>query len=41
MASKAFKVYLDNFMKLLLDNFIVLNDMTKHFLKLWHCFEKC
>ncbi len=33
MASKAFKAYLDTF--------ILFSDMTKHFPKLWQCFEKC
>jgi hypothetical protein len=41
MASKAFKDYLDDFMKLFLDDFIVFNDLHTHLSKIWRCFEKC
>jgi hypothetical protein len=39
--NKAFKEYLDQFMKIFLDNFIVYNDMESHFMKFKLCFQKC
>jgi hypothetical protein len=39
--TKAFKEYLDNFMKIFLDDFIVYNDMEGHLQKLRLCFQKC
>jgi hypothetical protein len=39
--SRAFKEYLDNFMKLYLDDFTIFNDLATHFTKLQQCFEKC
>jgi hypothetical protein len=39
--TKAFKEYLDNFMKVFLDDFIVYNDMKSHLQKLKLCFQKC
>jgi hypothetical protein len=38
---KTFKKYLDNFMKIFLDDFIVYNDMERHLQKLKLCFQKC
>jgi len=38
--TKAFKEYLDNFMKIFLDDFIVYNDMESHLQKLKLCFQK-
>jgi len=39
--NKTFKDYLDNFMKIFLDDFIVYNDMESHLQKLRLCFQKC
>lgn len=39
--NKAFKDYLDDFMKLFLDDFTTSNDLDTHLSKLWWCFEKC
>jgi hypothetical protein len=39
--TKAFKEYLDNFMKIFLDDFIAYNDMKIHLQKLRLCFQKC
>ncbi len=39
--TKTFKEYLDNFMKIFLDNFIVYSDMDSHLQKLRLCFQKC
>jgi hypothetical protein len=41
VVSKAFRNYLDKFMKFFLDNFIVYNDMDTHLQKLKLCFQKC
>jgi hypothetical protein len=41
VVTKAFKKYLDNFMKILLDDFTVYNDMENHLQKLRLCFQKC
>jgi len=41
MVSRAFKEYLDNFMKLYLDDFTIFNDLATHLTKLQQCFEKC
>jgi hypothetical protein len=38
---KTFKEYLDNFMKIFLDDCIVYNDMDNHIQKLKLCFQKC
>jgi hypothetical protein len=38
--TKTFKEYLDNFMKIFLDDFIVYNDMESHLQKLKLCFQK-
>ncbi len=39
--TKTFKEYLDNFMKMFLDDFTVYNDMESHLQKLKLCFQKC
>jgi len=39
--SKAFKEYLDQFMKIFLDDFIVYSDLESHLMKLRFCFQKC
>jgi hypothetical protein len=39
--TKAFKEYLDSFMKLFLDDFTVYSDMESHLQKLKLCFQKC
>jgi hypothetical protein len=39
--SKAFKEYLNQFMKILLDNFIIYSDLESHLMKLRLCFQKC
>jgi hypothetical protein len=38
---KTFKDYLDSFMKIFLDDFIVYSDMKSHLQKLRLCFQKC
>ncbi len=39
--TKTLRGYLDNFMKIFLDDFIVYNDMESHLQKLKLCFQKC
>jgi hypothetical protein len=39
--TKTFKKYLDNFMKIFLDDFIMYSDMKNHLQKLRLCFQKC
>jgi hypothetical protein len=39
--TKAFCEYIDVFMKIFLDDFIVFNDLSTHFEKLKKCFLKC
>jgi hypothetical protein len=39
--STSFKDYLDDFMKLFLDDFTVFSDLHTHLSKIWRCFEKC
>jgi hypothetical protein len=39
--SKTFKKYLDQFMKIFLDDFTIYNDMESHLMKLKLCFQKC
>jgi len=34
-------IYLDNFMKIFMDNFIVYSDMETHLQKFKLCFQKC
>jgi hypothetical protein len=41
IVTKTFKKYLDNFMKIFLDDFIVYSDMDNHLQKLKLCFQKC
>jgi len=41
VVSRTFKKYLDQFMKIFLDDFIVYNDMENHLMKLGLCFQKC
>ncbi len=41
VVTKAFKDYLDNFMKIFLGEFIVYSDMESHLQKLRLCFQKC
>jgi hypothetical protein len=38
---KTFRKYLNNFMKIFLDDFTVYNDMESHLQKLKLCFQKC
>jgi len=38
---KAFRKYLDNFIKIFLDDFIVYNKMESHLQKFILCFQKC
>jgi len=39
--TKIFKEYLDNFMKIFLNDFIMYSDMESHLLKFKLCFQKC
>jgi hypothetical protein len=39
--TKTFKEYLDNFMKIFLDDFIMYSGMESHLQKLILCFQKC
>jgi hypothetical protein len=39
--TKTFREYMDTFMKIFLDDFIVYNDMETHLQKLRLCFQKC
>jgi hypothetical protein len=39
--NKAFREYLDQFMKIFLNNFMVYSDMESHLMKLKLCFQKC
>jgi hypothetical protein len=39
--TKTIREYLDTFMKIFLDDFIVYNDMDIHLQKLILCFQKC
>jgi hypothetical protein len=39
--TKTFREYLDNFMKIFLDDFIVYSDIESHIQKLRLCFQKC
>jgi hypothetical protein len=39
--SRAFREYLDQFMKIFLDDFMVYDDMNSHIMKLKLCFKKC
>jgi hypothetical protein len=39
--TKAFKKYLDSFMKIFLDDFTVYSDMKNHLQKVKLCFQKC
>jgi hypothetical protein len=39
--TKAFKEYLENFMKIFLDDFTMYSDMESQLLKLRLCFQKC
>jgi hypothetical protein len=39
--NRAFRKYLDQFMKIFLDDFIVYSDMESHLTKLRLCFQKC
>jgi len=41
VVSKAFKEYLNQFMKIFLDDFRIYNDMENHFMKFKLCFQKC
>ncbi len=41
VVTKAFREYIDVFMKIFLDDFIVLNDLSTHLKKLKKCFLKC
>jgi hypothetical protein len=39
--TKTFRKYLDDFMKIFLDDFTLYNDMESHLQKLKLCFQKC
>ncbi len=39
VVNKVFKEYLDQFMKIFLDDFMVYNDMESHLMKLKRCFR--
>ncbi len=39
--SRTFREYLNQFMKIFLNDFIVSNDMESHMMKLKLCFQKC
>jgi hypothetical protein len=39
--TKTFREYLDSFMKIFVDDFIVYSDMESHLLKVKLCFQKC
>jgi len=41
LVSKAFKQYLNKFMKIFLDDFTNYNDMDSHLMKFRLCFQKC
>jgi hypothetical protein len=41
VVTKAFGEYLNSFMKIVLDDFIVYSDMESHLQKLKLCFQKC
>jgi hypothetical protein len=41
VVSKAFREYIDAFMKVFLNEFIVFNDLSTHLEKLKKCFLKC
>jgi hypothetical protein len=41
VVTKTFREYLDSFMKIILHDFIVYNDMESHLQKLKLCFQKC
>lgn len=41
VVSRAFKNYLDKFIKIFLDDFIVHNDIYIHIAKFKLCFQKC
>jgi hypothetical protein len=41
IVTKAFRKYLDSFMKMFLDDFMVYSDMESHLQKLGLCFQKC
>jgi hypothetical protein len=41
VVSRAFREYLDQFMKIFLDDFVVYNDMENHLMKLRLCIQKC
>jgi len=41
VVSRTFRKYLDQFMKIFLDDFIVYIDMENHLMKLKLCFQKC
>jgi hypothetical protein len=41
IVSKAFIEYLDQFMKMFLDDFAIYSDMESHLMKLRLCFHKC
>jgi hypothetical protein len=38
VVTKTFRKYLDNFMKIFMDDFMVYNDMESHFLNFKLCF---
>jgi len=41
VVSKTFREYLNRFMKIFLDDFIIYSDMEHHLMKLRLCFQKC
>jgi hypothetical protein len=41
VVTKTFKKYLESFMKIFLDDFIIYSNMESHLQKLKLCFQKC
>ncbi len=41
IVTKTFRKYMDTFMNIFLDDFIIYNDMETHLQKLRLCFQKC
>jgi hypothetical protein len=41
VVTKTFRKYLDNFMKIFLNDFTIYSDMESHLQKLKLCFQKC
>ncbi len=41
IVGKTFREYLDEFMEIFLDDFMVYSDMENHLMKFTPCFQKC